>query len=82
MTKSSGLNGQQVCAGGASLRTIASSLTADGVPTARVGAKWHASTVKAVLEGQDGRTLMQAVGGAYPKLVAAQLITGRESTSD
>jgi len=34
---------------GASLRTIASGLTADGVSTAR-GGKWHASTIKAVLD--------------------------------
>ena len=40
-------------AGGASLRTIAAELTADAVPTAQGGAKWHASTVKAVLDGQD-----------------------------
>src|SRR6185295_18467610 len=40
-------------AGGASLRSIAAELTADAVPTAQGGAKWHASTVKAVLDGQD-----------------------------
>jgi hypothetical protein len=43
--------------GGDSLRTIAGSLTADGVPTAQGGAKWHASTIKAVLEGQDAAAL-------------------------
>jgi hypothetical protein len=43
--------------GGDSLRTIAASLTADGVPTAQGGAKWHASTIKAVLEGQDAAAL-------------------------
>jgi len=35
--------------GGASLRAIAAGLRSDGVSTAR-GAKWHASTVKAVLD--------------------------------
>jgi DNA invertase Pin-like site-specific DNA recombinase len=43
--------------GGDSLRTIAASLTADGVPTAQGGAKWHASTIKAVLGGQDAAAL-------------------------
>jgi DNA invertase Pin-like site-specific DNA recombinase len=39
--------------GGASLRAIAAELTAEGVPTAQGGAKWHANTIKQVLEGQD-----------------------------
>jgi DNA invertase Pin-like site-specific DNA recombinase len=37
---------------GASFRAIAAQLEADGVPTARGGATWHASTVKAVCESQ------------------------------
>jgi hypothetical protein len=32
--------------------------------TAQGGSKWHASTVKAVLEGQAARTLMEAVASA------------------
>jgi DNA invertase Pin-like site-specific DNA recombinase len=40
-------------ASGDSLRTIAAHLNAKGVSTAQGGAIWHASTVKAVLEGQD-----------------------------
>jgi DNA invertase Pin-like site-specific DNA recombinase len=47
-------------AAGDSLRSIARSLTSDGVPTAQGGAKWHASTVKAVLEGQSAIALMRA----------------------
>lgn len=35
---------------GASLRVIAERLNSDGVPTAQGGAKWHASTVRFVLE--------------------------------
>lgn len=38
---------------GASLRTIAAALTAEGVPTAHGGATWYASTVRKVLAGQD-----------------------------
>ena len=37
---------------GLSFRAIAAGLEADGVPTARGGTKWHASTVKAVCESQ------------------------------
>jgi DNA invertase Pin-like site-specific DNA recombinase len=37
---------------GLSLRAIAAQLEADSVPTARGGAKWHASAVKAVCESQ------------------------------
>ena len=48
-------------AGGASLRTIAAELTADAVPTAQGGAKWHASTVKAVLDGQDAAEVRAAI---------------------
>lgn len=40
-----------------SLRTIAAGLTADGVPTARGGAVWQASSVKAVLESHAGKRL-------------------------
>ena len=36
--------------GGAGLRAIAASLNADAVPTALGGARWHASTVRAILE--------------------------------
>lgn len=43
--------------GGASLRTIGARLERDGIPTARGGAKWHASAVRAVLIGQDAATL-------------------------
>jgi DNA invertase Pin-like site-specific DNA recombinase len=42
-------------ASGYSLRTIAAGLTADRISTAQGGAKWHASTVRAVIGGQDGR---------------------------
>lgn len=41
---------------GASLRAIAAELTADAVPTA-TGGKWHASTVRVVLDGQDAARL-------------------------
>lgn len=37
---------------GQSLRSIAESLNAEGVPTAQGGAKWHASTVKAAADSQ------------------------------
>lgn len=37
---------------GSSFRTIAAELEADGVPTARGGATWHASAVRAVCESQ------------------------------
>jgi DNA invertase Pin-like site-specific DNA recombinase len=47
---------------GASLRAIAASLTADGVSTARGGATWHASAVRAVLAGQDAARLEVAGG--------------------
>ena len=47
-------------AGGASLRAIAAGLTADAVPTA-TGGKWHASTVRAVLNSQDAAALRAAV---------------------
>lgn len=43
--------------GGASLRAIAAELTADGVLTAQGGAKWHANTIKQVLEGQDAERI-------------------------
>lgn len=45
---------------GESLRTIGAALTADGVPTARGGATWHASTVRAVLAGQDAAQVRAA----------------------
>lgn len=47
-------------AGGASLRAIAAGLTADAVPTA-TGGRWHASTVRAVLNSQDAAALRAAV---------------------
>lgn len=37
---------------GRSLRAIAEGLNAEGVPTAQGGAKWYASTIKAVLDSQ------------------------------
>lgn len=40
-------------AAGASLRAIADELTDDHVPTAHGGARWHASTVRAVLRSLD-----------------------------
>jgi DNA invertase Pin-like site-specific DNA recombinase len=46
---------------GYSLRRIAAGLSADGIPTAQGGANWHASTIKAVLEGQDAARLAQRV---------------------
>ncbi|HEX4100516.1 MAG TPA: recombinase family protein [Pseudonocardiaceae bacterium] len=45
---------------GASLRTIAAGLSADGVTTARGGSTWHASAVRAVLTGQDAAALAGA----------------------
>ena len=42
---------------GASLRTIAAALTAEGISTAHGGAAWHASTVRKVLAGQDAASL-------------------------
>lgn len=45
---------------GASLRTIANQLTAEGVPTAHGGARWHASTVRAVLTSQAADRLAAA----------------------
>lgn len=45
---------------GTSLRGIAAELTADAVPTA-TGGRWHASTVRVVLEGQDAARLRAAV---------------------
>jgi DNA invertase Pin-like site-specific DNA recombinase len=56
-------------AAGDSLRRIAVGLTADGVPTAQGGAQWHASTVKAVLEGQAAGTLMQAMADVSSRKV-------------
>jgi len=48
---------------GASLRTIAAGLTADGVSTARGGGTWHASAVRAVLTGQDAALLADTACG-------------------
>lgn len=44
-------------AGGLSLRAIAGQLNADDVATGHGGASWHASTVKAVLDGQAAAEL-------------------------
>lgn len=41
-------------ASGASYRTIARALMADGIPTARGGQTWHASSVRAALQSQAG----------------------------
>lgn len=50
--------------GGMSLPAIARGLVADGVPTAQGGAKWHPSTVSAVLSGQDAaRIRAEAMAG-------------------
>ena len=38
---------------GETLQAIADALTADGVPTTRGGARWHPSTVRAVLRSAD-----------------------------
>jgi DNA invertase Pin-like site-specific DNA recombinase len=43
-------------ADGASLRTIADRFNAESVPTGHGGAKWHASTVKALLDRQTVAT--------------------------
>ena len=45
-------------ADGLSFRVIAQRLQDDGVPTARGGAVWHASTVKAVCESQAAADLV------------------------
>jgi len=42
---------------GVSLSTIAVILNDQNVPTARGGAKWHASTVRALLNSEQGREL-------------------------
>jgi DNA invertase Pin-like site-specific DNA recombinase len=44
-------------AAGRSFRAIAAALQADGVPTARGGATWHASAVRAVAESQRASEL-------------------------
>ena len=46
-------------AAGDSLVAIARRLTEQGVPTARGGARWYPSTVRAVLHGQDAAALAQ-----------------------
>ena len=62
-------------AGGASLRTIAAELTTDVVPTAQGGAKWHASTVKAVLDGQDAARMRgREVNERGNQMIPAQLV--------
>src|SRR5664280_1243388 len=55
-------------AGGASMRVIAESLTADGVPTARgkLGAVWATSTVQAVLgQAASMARARDVTGGLY-----------------
>jgi DNA invertase Pin-like site-specific DNA recombinase len=42
---------------GRTLRSIAGGLMGDGIPTARGGQTWHASTVRAVLNSQDAASL-------------------------
>ena len=49
--------------GGASLRVIATGVTEDAVPTAHGGAKWHAATIKRVLEGQDAARIRAELAG-------------------
>lgn len=45
--------------GGAGWSAIARSLMADGIPTARGGATWHASAVQKVYQGQDAAKLAE-----------------------
>ena len=45
---------------GASLAGIARELNADAIPTAHGGARWHASTVRAVLASTTARAMMAA----------------------
>lgn len=47
---------------GATLVAIARGLTEDGVPTARGGARWYPSTVRAALGSQDAAQLVAAAG--------------------
>jgi DNA invertase Pin-like site-specific DNA recombinase len=42
---------------GTSLRAIADGLARDGIPTAQGGQAWHASTVRAVLRGQQAKEI-------------------------
>lgn len=42
---------------GTTLVAIADALTVEGVPTARGGARWYPSTVRAVLQGQDAAAI-------------------------
>lgn len=42
---------------GRSLNTIAATLTEEGVPTARGGRSWHASTVLAIVNSEHAKTL-------------------------
>lgn len=42
---------------GSSLRAIADTLNSEGVATAHGGSKWHASTVRKVLAGQDAQAV-------------------------
>lgn len=51
---------------GASLRAVADSLTADGVPTSQGGTRWHASTVRAVLGSQAVSDLSDSAATAAP----------------
>lgn len=47
-------------AAGQSINSIAAELTTDGVPTARGGGKWHASTVHRILNSERARELAPA----------------------
>ena len=46
---------------GKTLQAIADGLNIDEVPTGHGGAKWHASTVKAVLESTGKRQMVERV---------------------
>ncbi len=41
---------------GMALKAIADALSEDGIPTARGGACWYPSTIRAILEGQAAGT--------------------------
>lgn len=51
---------------GLSLRAIAADLTEAEIPTAQGGAKWHAATIKAVIEGQDAAIVRAQWAKAAP----------------
>jgi DNA invertase Pin-like site-specific DNA recombinase len=47
----------ELSAEGASLRSIAATLTSEGFQTARKGSSWHASTVRAMLTSETAKSL-------------------------